>query len=162
MRPEPEPGNAVRRIRRRRRCPVSKAALDCPACANTRTPAAHADMASACRRRKRLAGATAAPQPNRSEARGTFVLRPHMAVRPTVLATFAAPLAHHPEAAAVRAQHTREQHESMLLAVVETLVERTGSLGDLLQRGAAGLHHVGHRAQPFHGIARLISIRAGG
>src|ERR1017187_6240033 len=55
-----------------------------------------------------------------------------------------------------------ERVEAMLLALVQALVERTGRVGEFLERGAALRHRVGAQGQPFDRILRTIGAGMGG
>src|SRR5450759_4527916 len=55
-----------------------------------------------------------------------------------------------------------ERVEAMLLALVQALVERTGRVGEFLERGAALRHRVGAQGQPFDLILRTIGAGMGG
>src|SRR6185312_14016555 len=113
-----------------------------------------------------------ARQPNRKSRRisGGFLPRSEplgaasvaailAAARVTIpVAVAAAALAVLP-ATAETALHMGQDPEPALLAVVESLVERIGGIGDLLQRHRRCRHVVGALAQPRHRIVGLLRIR---
>ena len=53
-----------------------------------------------------------------------------------------------------------EHHETMLLRLVEALVEGAGCVGELLQSGSALTHHIGAQVKPFDRIFRTVGISA--
>src|SRR5262245_37250118 len=57
---------------------------------------------------------------------------------------------------------TGEHDETTLLAVVETLVERTCRISELLERGGALTHGIGAHVQPLDRILRPVTAGARG
>src|SRR5437868_3925423 len=63
-----------------------------------------------------------------------------------------------PAAAAEAAFHPGQDRKAALLAVVQRLVERVGSVGDLLQCGCGSPHRVGALAQACNRITRSLTV----
>src|ERR1041385_4180442 len=100
-----------------------------------------ASMTGPCRRELQPLGA-AAP------FAAAIAFRTTVAVKAAVAAVkTAAKSAMMPAAAAEAAFHAGQDRKPALLAVVKGLVERIGSVGDLLQRGCRGAHRVGAGAR---------------
>jgi hypothetical protein len=96
---------------------------------------------------------------------GRLLLRPcvialHHSVRATMVpATEAAPSM---ETTAFAVTEPREGDETMLLAVIEALVEWAGRIGELFETGGALTHCVGAQGQPLNRILRAIGAGARG
>src|SRR6185437_6014507 len=109
--------------------------------------------------------ASAAPPATRGRRllrAGTLLGAHRAAFEAAIAETFAAAPAVMVAVTAERVREPRQDHEAMLLRLVEALVERLGRIGELLECRTAALHRLRAHAETLDRILRLVGAGARG